>query len=249
MLRIATWNLDRPRVSQSARRARLSQSVMAVAADIWILTETHATITPGQNFAVATTSAPERPHEQGEAWVAVWSRFPLAPLRATGDPVRAVAVRVSPPGARALIVYGSVLPWLGSPWRDVPATRGAAFGAALEVQLRDWIALQTENSDCDFVLAGDLNQDLAETHFYGSRANRAALSAAFTQAQLVCLTRGNADPVRRQTHGQRASVDHVCVSERLAHRETSPPVVWPDEQSPKANLSDHFGVVVQLGGA
>ena len=46
---------------------------------------------------------------------------------------------------------------------------------------------------------GDLNQDLAPTHYYGSRQNRTALHEALDQAGLVALTAGALDPLRRDS--------------------------------------------------
>ena len=66
---------------------------------------------------------------------------------------------LEPPGRRPIVVYGTVLPWLSSPWRDVPAANGAAYAAALEGQARDWATLQRDHSDCDFIVAGDLIQE------------------------------------------------------------------------------------------
>ena len=74
---------------------------------------------------------------------------------------------LTPPGRPPIVVYGTVLPWLGSPWRGVPALNGAAFAAALEAQAADWNRLQAEHPECDFAVGGDLNQDLAhEPHYY-----------------------------------------------------------------------------------
>ncbi len=41
MLRLATWNVERPNLSEATRRARLLTAMQTVQADIWVLTETH----------------------------------------------------------------------------------------------------------------------------------------------------------------------------------------------------------------
>jgi hypothetical protein len=77
------------------------------------------------------------------------------------------------------VLRGTVLPWLGSAWHGIPAADGAAFSAALNAQLADWLSLQQDNPDCDFILAGDLNQDLSTSHYYGSRKNQIVCEPLF----------------------------------------------------------------------
>jgi hypothetical protein len=147
------------------------------------------------------------------------------------------------------VVYGTVLPWLGSAWRDVPAAKGAAYAAALEAQGGDWTTLQSDHPDCDFILAGDMNQDLAETHFYGSRGNRAALLAALQARGLRCLTAGVDDPVRLGGARAHATIDHLCVSAGLAEQVRWPRVAWPFGPIPTKTLTDHFGTAADFSGA
>ncbi len=248
MIRIATWNLDRPRFSEAKRRELLIHTIQSesIRADVWILTETHASISPGPEFSVVTTEEPDPLHELGESWVSIWSRFPIERIGKTSDPSRAVAVRIVPEKARPLLIYGTVLPWVGSPWRDIPSKDGAAFSAALAAQLSDWVFLQRSNPQCDFVLGGDLNQDLSSAHYYGSRQNKALLRFALNTAKLVCLTAADLDPVPKHapTH---ASIDHICISTGLTL--AGLPVSWPILKKPQKNLSDHFGVFVDLAYA
>jgi endonuclease/exonuclease/phosphatase family metal-dependent hydrolase len=245
-LRIATWNLRRPLPTQRARRRRLAEWLDRIHADIWILTESHVTLAPGPDFRPIATLESDRPEEPGEVWTVIWSRLPMTRLSARADPARAVAALVEPPGRPPLVVYGTVLPWLGSPWRDVPPKGGAAFIAALRAQRAEWVALQAEHAECDFVLAGDLNQSLGEARYYGSEVQRLALARALEEARLVCLTGGADDPVRAQTGGRRQSIDHLCVSGRLAVQPMRPRTTWPDGPAPQPSLTDHFGVAVEL---
>ena len=243
MLRIATWNVERPKLSEATRRARLLEAMRTIQADIWVLTETHTALSPGSEFASITTQGADRPGEPGETWVAIWSRFPMQPVTQTSDLCRAVAVRITPPGSRDLIVYGTVLPWLGSAWQGIPAPGGAAFSAAVDAQLADWLLLQQDNRDCDFILAGDLNQDLGTSHYYGSRRNRIALQTALRTANLQCLTAAAYDPLTNHAPSH-ASIDHICVSKGLTLVGSA--VSWPMTDKPQRNLSDHFGVLAEL---
>jgi endonuclease/exonuclease/phosphatase family metal-dependent hydrolase len=148
-----------------------------------------------------------------------------------------------PNGSRPLVVYGTVLPWIGSTWQGIPSANGAAFSAALNAQLSDWVSLQREHPDCDFVLAGDFNQDMGKSHYYGSRRNQEALQSAIATAKLRCLTAAGLDPVLKHAPSH-ASIDHICVSAGLVS--VSSPVSWPISDSPQKGLSDHFGVLVEL---
>jgi hypothetical protein len=270
-LRIATWNLERPAVSQTDRCERLMSWLRKVNADIWILTETDSAITLGDDFRVLAT-ANDSSRKPGESWTAIWSRFPMKAVGSSkavaisSDPTRALAVRVEPPGRRPIVVYGTVLPWLGSAWGDVPAAGGAAFAAALNAQSADWKQLAAEHPECDLVVAGDLNQDLvvssdlnqgldvandldldlAQKHYYGSSANSAALAEAFHAPDLTCLTGGVNDPVRLGGARAHATIDHLCVSARLAAQARWPRFTWPLGPTPTKDLSDHFGAAADF---
>ena len=171
-MKIATWNLQRPLLSNRRRQERIHEHLKRVDADIWVLTETHDVVIPGEDFKASSTEGFDRPSEPGERWVTIWSRFPAEPLSPTSDPVRSVAVRIAPPHGARIVVYGTVLPWLGSSWRGFPATNGQAFAAALEVQRTDWQQIRLAHPDHGLVVAGDFNQDLSSEHYYGSSANR-----------------------------------------------------------------------------
>jgi endonuclease/exonuclease/phosphatase family metal-dependent hydrolase len=143
-----------------------------------------------------------------------------------------------------------VLPWLGSSWQGIPAADGAAFSAALSAQCADWISLQQENPDCDFILAGDLNQDLGTSHYYGSKKNRVVLESAIplegfaiATANLQCLTAAALDPVPKHAPSN-ASIDHICVS--IGLKLVGCAMSWPTTEKPQKKLSDHFGVLVDL---
>ena len=241
-VKFATWNLGRPLPPDGRRVARIVHEIRRVGADIWVLTETHDLVTPGTDCSCVSTAGMDRPGEPGERWVSIWSRYSIEPLPETSDPMRAVAARVVPPVGPPLIVYGTVLPWLGSPWRHVAASGGQAFAAALEAQASDWRRLRTVYSDHDFLLAGDFNQDLADTHYYGSRSNRRALQEALDGASLVALSAGDRDPVRRDSPSC-ACIDHICLSDTSVWK-PGELCRWPDAATPDPVLSDHFGIEV-----
>jgi endonuclease/exonuclease/phosphatase family metal-dependent hydrolase len=152
---------------------------------------------------------------------------------------------VKPPDGAPLVVYGTVLPWLGSPWRDFPADDGMAFRAALAAQLADWIALVRQFPGGDLCVLGDLNQDLSRRDYYGSRGNRLALLDALRTVGLSALTADPADPVRAVAR-DRASIDHICVPVRVVQQGSARLWVWPPGAAPDRRLSDHYGVAADL---
>lgn len=246
MLRIATWNLARPASATTRRSASLSEHMRAVDADVWILTEAHEEMSPDPSFHRVATAGSDRPASPGERWTIIWTRLRIIEQLATVDPIRTVCVRLEEPSGRRLLVYGTVLPWLGSAWRGTPGTNGAAFAAALEMQATDWRDLRDRFPDEPLCLAGDFNQDLCERHFYGSRRGREALRRALAETGLVCVTSHPHDPVRARTAGGRANIDHICLSRSLAGRQCGVAGAWPHPDSVGRRLTDHFGVWVDL---
>jgi hypothetical protein len=245
-VKIATWNLARVLPTNTERCAEMVRWLDAVDADVWVLTETHDSVSPGPGYSAVSTGQPDRPGEPGERWATIWSRLPIDPLPPTRDTARSVAALVRPTTGRPLIVYGTVLPWLGSRWRDFPADNGVAFRAALAAQLADWITLVNQFPNGDLCVIGDFNQDLSRRYYYGSRANRTALLDALASVRLSALTADPSDPVRALAP-LLASIDHICVPTRVAQRGSARLELWPPGVAPNPGLSDHFGVAADLG--
>ena len=245
-LKIATWNLARVLPKQAARSAKIVRWLDRIDADVWVLTETHNSVSPGPGYSAASTGYADRPSEPGERWATIWSRLRIEPLPPTRDAARTVAALVHPPDGAPLVVYGTVLPWLGSQWRDFPADNGLAFRAALAAQLADWIALVRQFPGGDLCVLGDLNQDLSRRYYYGSRGNRLALLDALRTVGLSALTADPTDPVRAVAR-DRASIDHICLPARVVQQGSARLEVWPSGAAPDRRLSDHYGVAADLG--
>lgn len=244
-MRIATWNLARPR--PTGRRARaLLEHVASIQADLWVLTETHVGFHPGPSYRMVASSAPAQDRTPSERWTMIWAREELAAASvATADDERTACARLVMPDGRPLHVYGTVLPWL-SDRRRHPLKGAASFAVALAEQGADWRRLRDVEPAAALCVAGDLNQDLRPTgHYYGSAAGRAALRAALEGAGLTCLTGGDRDPVAR-FGGGRASIDHVCVAGLSLADGDDAISAWPAPEHVGRRLSDHHGVVVDL---
>jgi endonuclease/exonuclease/phosphatase family metal-dependent hydrolase len=244
-LKLATWNVALPVATR--RREALRVHTDHEQADIWVLTETHDGFTPGHAFFHSSSAGRDGRHKIGHRWVTIWSRYPLEPLD-TSDNNRTAAARINPESGDPFIVYGTVLPWLGSPWRKYQSAGGVAFLEALSVQSADWMRLQREYPEDEFFVLGDFNQDLvgAPPRYYGAPMNRIALETAFENAGLIALTAADGDPIRRDS-APRACIDHICYRRDSKWR-SEPAVRWPDVPAPEKWLSDHFGLSAVLRG-
>ncbi len=198
----------------------------------------------GPDFEVRVTTGGDGTQCAGEVWTAVWSRFPIVRDFEVSDPNRSVCVEVETP-IGGLVVYGTVLPWLGDK-RFEPLRGAAALASELAKQASDWRRIRAESSHCGFCVAGDFNQDLSETHYYGSAAGRVALRKTLQDNGLVCLTAGGLDRIHELTEGRCSAIDHICLGESWAPRFRGSSSVWPLECERTRSLSDHFGVWVEL---
>jgi len=246
-MKIATWNLERAQPHTPQAEAQ-QQWIARINADLWIFTETHTAASPGAGYQsvvsdLATTDTP------GDGrWVQIWVRDQglrqVSPL-ATADPDRTTCALIELENGGRCLVYGTVLPWLGSAWRTYGAEDGVAFLAALAVQQADWQRLQNVYPNTLLVVAGDFNQDLNVLPYYGSRRTKQALRQALLEADLECLTFGDNDPVRRLINGQHSNIDHICMTHD-PHLEIQRTFAWPEGLEELRGLSDHFGVGLEI---
>src|SRR5688572_21990942 len=76
-MRIATWNIARARPHGWKIAPAIRQTFQDIAADIWILTETHADFAPTSTYPPQPSLFDARVHRCAEYWVMVWSRYPI----------------------------------------------------------------------------------------------------------------------------------------------------------------------------
>lgn len=229
----------------TVRRERLRAHTDRVGADVWVLTEAHDGFSPGYPFSHSSDAGRDGQRGPEHRWVTIWSRFPIDPLR-TSDSARSAAVRVQPDSADPFIVFGTVLPWAGSTWRGFESAGGVAFAESLAVQQADWLRLRRDFPADELFVLGDMNQDMvaSQPRYYGSARNRAAFEAALASVDLIPLTAGDGDPVRRDS-SPCACIDHICMLGDSVWR-AEPAVRWPDAPAPERSLTDHFGIAVSL---
>src|SRR4051812_8869395 len=110
-IRIATWNLERPSL-RSWRRLPAQLAVLTrIDADIWVLTETRASLPliATHPYYMHAPPHPSRRPDSDERWTSIWSRFPLGDAGIAPSPRGTVAAFVSTP-IGPLTVYGTVVP-------------------------------------------------------------------------------------------------------------------------------------------
>lgn len=99
-MRIATWNIERPKNNTAPRSQRVLSKLREIAADIWILTETHDAICPVPDYHGASTPTVTEPplyHTVGEHKTTIWSRWPIVEQWETATPHRATCAMIKTP--------------------------------------------------------------------------------------------------------------------------------------------------------
>jgi len=210
-------------------------------ADIWILTETHDDIDLSSSGHEAVRAQPRSSARQGEVWVTIWSRHPILDRVPVDDPDRTVAALVESPFG-PLLVYGTVLPWHSDPGPNRDAKVWSEHHRVIPLQGSEWARLAERYSDARLCVAGDLNTNLGEPHYYGTRSGRALLREALEGAGLVCVTETDHVPPGRLRH---APIDHICPSAELASRATVVEA-WEGTAPDGSRLSDHSGLLIEV---
>jgi len=243
---IGNWNLDHAK--QLERREGIRSVLQRERADIWVLTESRDSVCPGDGYRLVAKSSPGVRDDADERWVSIWTHLPdMGERKTRDDEFSACALLVLPSGAR-MAVFGTVLPWCGQRWRDHRSAGGAAFEAALTTQAADWRELAAEPGIDGLCVAGDFNQDLSDRHYYWSSVTRESLRATLSDCGLRALTAHPADPVRILGAGERACIDHICLSAHVAARQHGSPRAWEPRWNDMV-LSDHPGILVSVHDA
>ena len=255
-MRIATWNLERPKPRQLEKIEALQARMDAVDADVWILTETNSCVSPGseyQRLESQPITGPER-YAAGENRTTIWSRFPMGrePVK-THDPETAVCAEVRHCGLLFLI-YGTIIPYHAAGIRYRYRFEGAEVQGKKAWELHyesianyaaDWRRLRDEFPGHHLVVGGDFNQNRDGRRWYGTEKGRGDLGDALTGAKLNCATEGAIKPME-EGEPLNPTVDHIALDRALVK---PAPVVrgWPAGETPGGKrLTDHTGVYVDV---
>lgn len=256
-MRVATWNLKSAVPLTRASRDAFLRSMDGVAADVWVLSETWLSLSPGPEYRLVAHSrqaedlrlAPRSGEAEGprldldRRWVAIWSKLPARSLSVQSDPERMACIRVEQPGLMDLVVVGTVLPWR-SDQRHQPQTGVAEFRVALESQATEWERLWGKPRSCALCVVGDFNQELEGTPYAGSHGGSEALNRALDRLHLDCATRHL--PAQAGSGG--CAIDHICVGPREPSLIAGParPLMAPRLGNAADAVSDHDGAYVDV---
>jgi hypothetical protein len=243
-VRVGTWNLERPSLRSWKRLPRQQARMAAIAAELWVLTETRASISPAEGYhGLHTPPHPGRRPDADERWVSIWSRWPLRPTSLPPDPRGAVSALIERPEGE-LIVYGTVLPWANEKGVDGEAAMWQVHYEQIEQQAEHWRTLRELHPDVPLIVAGDFNQDRDGSGWYGTRRGRELLTQALHDADLLCVT--DEDVVAAGKLRESHLVDHIAISHSWADEHEVRLHCWEKTDPDGTRLSDHPTVAIDL---
>jgi hypothetical protein len=228
-MKIATWNLERPRQPKTVSRKNelILEKLKEINADILILTETNSCINPGIDYAGFRSEelkpCKEYGYTTGENRATVWiKRTHSATKVKVSNAFTSVCVSVKTEQGE-LLIYGTVVGILGHPSQNV------------DEQIDDWRRI-SESGAKSACITGDFNVQFGRLDNF-TQKSKDKIVACFSELGITNLTCGIAE-----------NIDHIAISNRFLlnapHADTH---IWNQEKKlhvPK--LSDHIGVSVLL---
>jgi endonuclease/exonuclease/phosphatase family metal-dependent hydrolase len=237
-MKIATWNVERPKLNGWTRNPRIIAKLHEVNADLWILTETNTAISPGDNFFSAATLPELNYHKLGESYATIWTRWPMLRNIKTYSSEMAVCIEVESP-IGPMIVYGSIITYANDKGSQGKSGHRVEHKKAIIEHGKDWKRIRAAFPNHHFVAAGDYNQSRDGSGWYEDATSVELLSGALRDNGLRCVT----DNIKLVE--SRSTIDHICVSKSF---DTLPEAVtgWEGLNSKGERLSDHNGVVMTI---
>jgi endonuclease/exonuclease/phosphatase family metal-dependent hydrolase len=224
-MKIATWNLERPRKSATVKNAKIIESLNKIDADVLILTETNSLIHPGDLYYPFSTtplagivSGKGEIYREGENRVTIWTKYPRSQSLKTYDPFTSICMGLDTPLGK-LIIYGTVIGIFGN--------RDKGFDPHLKMQLADWRGLSKLGNIC---IAGDFNISFADGYYY-TKAGRNQIDDCFRELKIDLPTRGILN-----------NIDHIAISDPFLNSVDRKTETWNEDKT----LSDHIGVCLTL---
>jgi hypothetical protein len=241
VMRIATWNLERPKQNGHSKNLRRIEKIREINADLWVLTETHSAIALDGYACMASPSQPGY-HAEGESFAAIWSRWPIRRAVPTFDPYFAVCAEVDSP-VGPMIVFGTIITYANDPGPNGKARRWEEHRKSIESHAADWRNLRDQFPNHLFCAAGDFNQSRDGSGWYEDAESLKKLSAALERSSLQCVT--EIDMRAKGLLKSRASIDHICLSQSLAKQVFSVGA-WEGTSQDGFKMSDHNGVLIEV---
>lgn len=234
-MRIATWNLERPRLQGWIKNPRIIDKINEVNADLWILTETNASIVPSDEYFSVATLPVQNYHSLGENFTTIWTKLRLIRKIQTFDPEFAVCVEIESP-IGPMIIYGTIITYANDRGPNNNSKRWQEHRKSILKHSEDWQRIRSKFPDHHFIVGGDFNQSRDGSGWYEDAESVQLLTNALKQSSLVCVTE------EKTKLKNRASIDHICISKGL----TADFSVWEGTTDDNQKMSDHNGVLVDL---
>jgi endonuclease/exonuclease/phosphatase family metal-dependent hydrolase len=235
-LRIATWNIERPTLNGWKRNPQIAKKIREIDADVWILTETNASIIPTSNrfpeigyVSLASLPTKELFHKLGERCTAIWSRYGIRQAIETYDDGTAVCAEIDTPRG-PMIVYGTILTYANDTGPNGKSKKWVEHRKAIADHSEDWTKIAAKFPQHSLCIAGDFNTSFCD-NYYAAETNRSDLLVVLEALEMRILT---ADVAQ--------NIDHVAVSQPLVKDCAVSVAIWNEDKQ----LSDHIGVCVEI---
>lgn len=237
-MRIATWNLERPKEKGYSKNLLRIDRIHAINADLWVLTETHSAIALDGYYSLASQRLPS--YLDGESAAAIWSRWPIRQAVPTFDPHFSVCAEIESPHG-PMLVYGTIITYANDHGPEGTSRRWEEHRKSIIAHATDWLRLKTLFPGHVLCIAGDFNQSRDGSGWYEDAYSVSALSGALARASLQCVTE-----IDMRANGlSRATVDHICLSQPFSGG-VCRVGAWEGKTEDGCRMSDHNGVFVDV---
>lgn len=236
-LRIATWNLERPTLNGWKKNPGINEKIREIDADIWILTETNASIIPSSSrfpqagyVSLASLPTKELSHKLGESCTAIWSRYGIRQAIRTFEIDNSVCAEIDTPLGQ-ILVYGTILTYANDKGPNNKSKKWDEHRKAIaEHNNKDWMPITKAFPRHALCIAGDFNISFCD-NYYSAEANRNDLLGVLEALDMKNLTAE-----------VKENIDHIVVSHSLIADCKTSVSKWNDNKE----LSDHIGVCVEI---
>jgi hypothetical protein len=139
-MRIATWNLERPKAHGHAKNEACLGKLAEVDADLWILTETNSAIGL-RGYHHQSSPSVAGYHRAGEHFTTLLSRWPLLRSIPTWDPLLAVCAELESP-IGPMLLYGTIITYANDRGPTGSSRRWQEHRRSIERHQHDWVAFR-----------------------------------------------------------------------------------------------------------
>lgn len=251
--RIATWNIERPKLGVKLSRAMTKLN--EVDADLLVLTEStkhvHLNSYPFQIHSETRAELPD------DYWASIYSKWKIREQISTFEPHRTVCCLVDAPFGE-IIIYAGIIPYQmagtgGGKYGDLGYKPWQLHKEDILSQQKDWNRIKNEHPNVPIFVLGDFNQTRDPLPGgYGTKECRQLLTDALLSNDLACLTEMDfggeklIDPDPRNGIMKRI-VDHICVSNSLTKELDGYKIgAWNYFNGEGKNMSDHCGIYMDI---